>query len=508
MKKITGGALYRKIKMNQRFYFLSIAMLSVFAFLFFGGLFNDALTGIGFAAMIPVLGADGKPELDAEGKVKMIDDGKGPGNAKEFKEFVDGLNLQIKEKNEELKKAIDGKLEQKDIDKIKSEIEEANKAKYKALEDRQVILGTEIEALKQNQKSDKGEGQKKSFIDALKDALEEKKDEISNILSKGGKQSGPLVLDVKAAVTMQTDNTISAVGSASHYTLTSNTGIISVLRKRILTYLSGVSVGKLSVDRPYAMWIEELDEQGTPIFIGEGDAKTQLSVRYEEREKKAKKIAVYGKVTTEMLRYLPQLISYIENNLIRRMDIKTEDQLFNGDDAGDNLKGLIPYATAFDGGVGTAGGDGLVHKVVNPNIYDVLRAVALQVANSYGMPERIFIKTDLAALMDVEKSGATDVYLIPPFKSADGRTIAGMQIIPTVALNSTDYDFVGGDLSVVNVQFLENARIQIGLDGNDFTNNKKTILVEQELVQFVSANDTQVIVKGTVEEAKALLVVV
>jgi hypothetical protein len=47
--------------------------------------------------------------------------------------------------------------------------------------------------------------------------------------------------------------------------------------------------------------------------------------------------------------------------------------------------------------------------------------------------------------------------------------------------------------------------VQIGLDGNDFISNKKTILVEQELVQFVSANDTQVLVKGAFETAKTLL---
>jgi hypothetical protein len=47
--------------------------------------------------------------------------------------------------------------------------------------------------------------------------------------------------------------------------------------------------------------------------------------------------------------------------------------------------------------------------------------------------------------------------------------------------------------------------IQIGLDGNDFTKNLKTIIVEQELVQFVSANDTQVLVKGTFAAAKTLI---
>lgn len=335
----------------------------------------------------------------------------------------------------------------------------------------------------------------KDFVSAFKDAYTEKKSEIDTIISKGGKQSGPLIFNVKSAVTMGDFNTIEAVGSDSHYSLTSNTGIISVLRKRILSYLSAVSVGGISVDRPYAMWIEELDEQGAPIFIGEGDDKIQLSVRYEEREKKAKKIGVYGKVTTEMLRYLPQLISYIQNNLVKRMDIKTEDGLFFGDDNGDNLAGINEYATAFDG-------DALAGTIFEPNDYDVIRAVALQSQNAFGNPNAIFVHPTVIARMDLSKS-LEGVYLMPPFKSADGSVIGGMRIIPTNAIGEDQ--FFGGDLSVVHVGFTDQSSIQVGLDGNDFTKNLKTILVEQELVQFVSANDTQVLIKGTFAAAKLIL---
>ncbi len=411
-------------------------------------------------------------------------------------------------------------LEKKAMAKIETRVKELIESETKA--DKETIIGLrkeldEIKGIEMKETVIKLQGDlkalqekgidkpvRKQFADALKDALDEKKNEIDLICKSGGKQTGPLRLEIKAAVTMGMYDTIEAVGSDSHFSLTSNTGIISILRKRIMTYLSSVAIGGLSIDRPYAMWIEELDEQGLPIFIGEGDAKTQLSVRYEEREMKAKKIAVYGKVTTEMMRYLPQLISYIQNNLVRRMDIITEDQLFNGDNTGDNLAGLIPYATAFDGGVGTAGGPGLVGLVPDANEYDVIRAVALQVFNSYGVASKIFILPDILAQMEVAKD-SEGRYLIPPFITPGGRVVAGVELVATNALVGTGYDFVGGDLSVVNVSFLSQSAIQIGLDGNDFTNNKKTILVEQELVQFVSANDTQVLVKGDMDTAKALL---
>lgn len=382
---------------------------------------------------------------------------------------------------------------------VKAQAESLDKA-VKELQDQHNALSTKVNAAK----AEDLDAKHKPFMEAVKAAFKEKKAEIDAIVANGGIQEKALRLDIKSAVTMGDFNTVLAAGSASHYTLTTNTGIISALRKRILTYLGAVSTGSLSLDKPVAMWIEELDEQGTPIFIGEADPKTQLSVRYEEREKRAKKIGVYGKVTTEMLKYLPQLISYIQNNLVKRMDIKTEDQLFNGNDTGNNLKGLIPYSTAFNGGSG-AGGAGIAGQVDNANIYDVIRAVALQVQNNFGTPTSLFVTPDIMALMDVSKATTAGEYLVPAWSANGNRMVAGMEIIPTAALNGTGVDFVGGDLSVVHVGFTDAASIQIGMDGNDFTNNLKTILVEQELVQFVSANDTQVLVKGTVAAAKVIL---
>jgi hypothetical protein len=97
-------------------------------------------------------------------------------------------------------------------------------------------------------------------------------------------------------------------------------------------------------------------------------------------------------------------------------------------------------------------------------------------------------------------------YLLPAGVTVDAAgnlSVFGVPIIETNALANDN--FIGGDLSVLNVRFRQGMTMQIGLDGNDFTNNVKTILVEQRLVQFVSANDTQVLVKGTFAVAKGVI---
>lgn len=415
-----------------------------------------------------------------------------------------------------------------DLKAVESAIENANKAiaseaknakemAEKAMKEAQSLIDSfkssteELESLRKdfnelttkfNEKKFEKPVEFKSWVEQLADQYKEKSEEVKNAAST--KQKAPLVFDLKQAVTIGVDNTVLAVGSDSHYTVTQNTGIISPIRQRITPYLNRVSVGALAMEKPYGMWIEELDQQGNPIFIGEGDPKTMISTRYEEREKKAKKIAVYSKVTTEMLKYLPQLVSFLQNSMMRRVDVATEQQLINGNDQGDNLAGVLGYATDFTGGDMR----GLDSNTVTD--WDVILGIISQAEKANGIVNGVYVKGGKLDAMLANKT--TDgQYILPAGVNvnAQGQVTAwGVPLIKTQATltyGGETFDFFGGDLSVINVGFTGNMTIQVGLDGNDFTNNKKTILVEQELVQFVSANDTQVLVKGDFVSAKALL---
>ncbi len=57
----------------------------------------------------------------------------------------------------------------------------------------------------------------------------------------------------------------------------------------------------------------------------------------------------------------------------------------------------------------------------------------------------------------------------------------------------------------MNVLFREGLTVRIGETGDDFQENKKSILMEQRLVQFISANDYAQIIKGTFTAAKAAI---
>lgn len=393
------------------------------------------------------------------------------------------------------KSAHEADLRKKEIDKAIEDAQKNNatKEEIEALTNKNAEIVKEIERLSLEAKkaSEVPTKENKTFYGVLKSTFEAVQKELDAVISGEAKQ-----MTVKAVVNITDATTIDAVGSANHINLTTNTGIISKIRSRILAYLSNVSVAPMAGNR--VNWIEELDEQGTPIFIAEAGAKTKISVRYEEREMKSKKIGVYGKVSTEMLRNLPMLVPYIQSNLMKRVDIATEDQLFGGDGTGNNLTGLAEYAVPFTGG-------SLAGTLATPNVNDVFRAIALQVQEAFGTASALFVEPSVIAKLDVSKDD-NGSYLLPPFRMANGNEIAGMTLIASTGLPS-GVDFIGGDLSVVQVRFADAMNIQIGQDGNDFTNNLRTILVEQELLQFVSANDAQVLVQGTIATAITALTI-
>lgn len=388
-------------------------------------------------------------------------------------------------------KAVENKANSQEVAELKSKLENAvSKEDFEIVKAEAIRLAGLVKGLQEAPiASEKGHA---SLGEALTAAFAEKADEISAIVKAGGVQSASLKVTVKSVDAMSVASTIGA--GATQVSITQNTGIISPIRKREQTYLAVVSVGSVGTNR--AMWIEETDEEGTPIMLAEGASKTQLDVQYVEQTMAVKKIAVYGKVTTELMADIPQLISYIQNNLMRRMDIVLESQLFSGNGVGDNLKGLETYATAFSAGA-------LANTIPFANELDVIEAVALQVKTAFGLPNAMFIHpSTMAAIKLIKDNTGRPVW--KDYVTIDGSlNVSGMRLIETTAI--TAGNFVGGDLSVVNVLKRDELGITIGLDGNDFTQNKKTMLLEKRLVQFVYGNDTAVIVDGDFSTAKAAL---
>lgn len=389
----------------------------------------------------------------------------------------------VSEKQKTLEKAIEEKASTAIVEEIKaqltklSELEEAIKSQGKELE----IMGKKKEK----------EPKVVSFKQAISDLIFENKEEIS----KSREQRKSLSFEIKAVDENLMGNFMfDSPASATHINLTENTGIISRIRKRPLFYLDHVSVGTTTKD--YVNWIEQYDEEGNPIFIAEGQKKPYAKVAHKEVEQKVKQVAVLGKVSERMIEDLPRLITEIQNNLIRRLEIELENGLISGDGIDEELTGITEYASDFDATV-----SGLAGIVDEPNEFDVIEAIATQTQVNYGIPTAVFVHPSRVSKMKLTKGD--DGHYVYPIFTIDGNKLSGMNIVPTTAIGQDE--FIGGDLSVVQVLFRNSLKVEMWWDGEDFSHNQRTIRVERRVVQYVSANDTNVIIQGNFTDAKAEL---
>lgn len=378
------------------------------------------------------------------------------------------------------------------IEKVSSEM----KAEYKKLYEVAVKQGTALATLKANNVTPLPSAQ--TFKASLEASIEANKEKIEAVVKQGGMRRNEAI-DLTAKVAVNITEATTIIAGSTENSLTQNTGIISPIRHRMEKYLSAVTTGRIGTK--FAMWIEETDEQGDPVFIAEATGKTQISVLYVEKTQPVQKIAVYSKVSTEMLADLPQLTSYIERSMMKRVSIAIETQLYSGTGLTVFLKGATEWATAFSAGNNA-------NLIQFANEIDVINAVANQTELAYGIPNAILVHPDTIQVIKGLKSTAGE----PLWKEyqdwsiAGGGTnlvIGGMRVIATPLVTSGD--FLGGDMKVLNVLFREDLNIRLTPSGDDPINNLMTLIVESRLVQFVSANDAPCLIKGDFATAIAAL---
>lgn len=419
----------------------------------------------------------------------------------EEKAAHDALLLKVKEQTEKVTKDLNDKIVALEASKTadKAEIKslkeaqaalEAKKIDLKSVEEFKTLalemaeLAIKVKAMNEAPKNDAKKASLKAvFVDTIKKNKE--------AIIKSMKAEKPFEIELKYPETITEDNTI--LDGDTFQSLTQNTGIFSGIRRRIVKYLENVSTG--SITNRFALWFEEVSADGKPYFIHEKDEKRKEGFKFVEKTEPVKKVAVRAKMSMEWLEDLGQFYNFLVNKLMKSMDIEIEDQLLNGagGTGSDEPLGIYNTSVAFTGGSGAG-------TVTRPNVADVIRAVALQVEEAFGMANAIIVHP--SALFQLDTIKTVDGLYTRPFWANDN-LIAGLKIISSLAVGADE--FIGGDMSVINVLFRNAMTIRIGETGDDFAENKKSIILEQRLVQFVSANDYAQLVYGEFSTAEGLL---
>lgn len=242
----------------------------------------------------------------------------------------------------------------------------------------------------------------------------------------------------------------------------------------------------------------ETGQDGTIDGTAEGAAKDQIDNDFVVTSVALVKRAAYFKVSTEMLDDVSFMEGWLRNKLIVRLFLDVDNQVLNGNGTAPNLKGVIDYATAFAAGT-------FANTVDSANDADSLVVAANQIrlANHNGALTIMMHPSDVAALKLVKLSASDKRYVERLMMVGSQMSLDGIPIIENT--NITAGDFLIGDFAKGTIVEKSGIEIEIGLDGNDFTKNMRTILAEWRGQLFVQNNDTTAFVKGTFATTNAAL---
>jgi hypothetical protein len=318
---------------------------------------------------------------------------------------------------------------------------------------------------------------------------EDNKDAIEAI-KNGDKQSlKPLEIRVASPMTPATVNS----GNSPFIGRVQVEGGVNDIPRTAQTFWDYLTKGATSA--PTYVWVNKTNPLGAAAFIAPGVAKPGTSFELVAETSVAKKIADSAKAATELLQDIEGMETFIEQELKYLVLAKMNTTLMDSVGSSTVPTGIKQLSTAYT--LTTI-------KTTNPNNADCLRAVVAQLrsGNLFG-DITLFINSVDSANMDLAKATDSGVYMLPPFTTADGKTVAGARIVEDN--NVTVGAIQAGFMRYYRVLIYKNFTVAWGWENDDFTKNLVTAIGEMRIHQFFNSQYTGAFVYDTFENIKTAI---
>lgn len=334
-----------------------------------------------------------------------------------------------------------------------------------------------VDLLSQKQ-ADGKKSQRQHFKEFLQNEIVAKEAELA-------KQGASNSLDFKAVGDMSSGNITTAI--TDEYVPGFLEPGVNRVSKRPAFIQSLVNRGSISNTRTVT-WYEQTTTEGAPATRAEAAAMAQVDKDYTRVSETLRSVSAYMKVTNEALSDLSWLMSELQFELFRDLDLELDSQLLTGDGTGNNLSGIRTKATAFAAGA-------FATAVDAPNRFDVLRVGINQIVLGEFFPTSIVIHPNDATAMDLTK--LTDgQYVLPPFTTSTGQVIKGVPVVENTGITSGDFLIMDG--SRATAFYRENLSLRVwDQNENDPLHNRKTITGNVEALLRIKGNDVGAFVDGT-----------
>lgn len=297
-------------------------------------------------------------------------------------------------------------------------------------------------------------------------------------------------LELRDAVTMHF-STVNAGSSPYIGTTEIEPGVNSILRFPT-TFWDFLTKGRTGA-KTY-VWVNMVSPEGAAAFIGPGVAKPGVSFSLEAENSVAKKIADSAKAGTELLDDIDGMVTFIEGELKEQLMQKVNSTLMDSVGTSTVPTGIKQLSQDVDGAAFATAFTAL--KTTNPNYMDAVRSIVAALRSGKLTGEiTVFINSVDSGNMDMSKAQDSGVYLLPPFVTADGRTIAGAKVVedPNIPIGEVQAGF----MKYYRILIYKDYTVTWGWENDDLTKNLVTVVGEMRLHQFFNTRHTGAFFRDT-----------
>jgi hypothetical protein len=403
---------------------------------------------------------------------------------KEAEEMAKLYNEYNDEARKALEDAVAKSASKEDIDSLKTELANAQKEQMVSLNKTLKEYGLAIEKLNKNN----SERSLISNATSVKESLstDENKAKLSALkgLNKASAEQNGITFEIKAAGTMLESTNISG-GNVPVEQRIPGLNLIATRQLRLMDLFA-----KGAASSNIISWVYQANRDGAAGGTAEGDTKNQIDFDLVVASQAVVKRTAFIKVSTEMLDDIDFIQSEINNELMRLLMLDVESTSYSGNGTAPALNGIRTVATAF--AAGTFAG-----TVDNANEADVLTVAINQIAlANQEAPNAILMNPSDITKLKLYKVSSTDRrYIDRLIFIGSTLTLDGVPMIATTLVTAGTY--LVGNFNMSTLYQKEAVTINMGLDGNDWTKNLRTIIAEWRGALVTKNNNRTAFVKGT-----------
>lgn len=314
----------------------------------------------------------------------------------------------------------------------------------------------------------------KSFNDYLKEAIEEKTDDIAKFERK---QQKSVIIELKAVG----DMTLAANYTGGTAFLSGGQSAIRANPPRKFHVRDIPELPKGTTGGTRFDYLKENGVgEGAPTPVAEGGTKPQVDFDLIEASSPVEVIAALMRITNKMLNNVPGLVSFLQARLLERLLQVEDDQLINGNGTSPNISGIA------DTGNFTAATAAQTLPKVEQLVYAINQLEELN-----RNPDAILLRpSDFWSIVLTAASGSGEYDLPSVVTYAGGQLrIAGIPVYRTTAMTADQ--FIVGDFGM-GAMLLQRSAPRIEFfreDGTNVWTNKTTIRIEEEIAFPIFGSD-------------------